>query len=183
MDETASRYRRVADPFDAIVHAVPDGAWDRPAPCAGWVARDVVLHLAEWVPAFFAAADGPTLPAAPPGADPIEAWTALDAAIRAALEDPTVASASISHPHAGTHTFAEAIDTFVREDVMLHTWDLAHAVGEEVTLDPELVHESLLKLEPMDEVLRASGHFGPKVEVPDDADEQTRLLAFVGRRP
>jgi hypothetical protein len=35
----------------------------------------------------------------------------------------------------------------------------------------------------MDEVLRQSGHFGPKVDVPDDADELTRLIAFTGRRP
>ena len=35
----------------------------------------------------------------------------------------------------------------------------------------------------MDEVLRASGHYGPKVEVPADADEQTRLIAFTGRHP
>ena len=36
---------------------------------------------------------------------------------------------------------------------------------------------------PMDEVLRQSGQFGPKVDVPDDADEQTKLLAFLGRQP
>ena len=27
------------------------------------------------------------------------------------------------------------------------------------------------------------GHYGPRVEVPDDADVQTKLLAFVGRTP
>jgi hypothetical protein len=31
--------------------------------------------------------------------------------------------------------------------------------------------------------MRQSGHYGPRVEVPDDADEQTKLLAFMGRRP
>jgi hypothetical protein len=35
----------------------------------------------------------------------------------------------------------------------------------------------------MDEALRQSGHYGPKVDVADDADVQTRLLAFIGRRP
>ncbi|MCU1380301.1 MAG: hypothetical protein JWN29_3284 [Acidimicrobiales bacterium] len=38
-------------------------------------------------------------------------------------------------------------------------------------------------MEPMDEVLRQSGHYGPRVEVPADADEQTRLIAFIGRQP
>lgn len=38
-------------------------------------------------------------------------------------------------------------------------------------------------MQPLDEVLRSSGQFGPKVEVPADADVQTRLLAFIGRDP
>ena len=36
---------------------------------------------------------------------------------------------------------------------------------------------------PMDEVLRQSGQYGPRVPVPDDADVQTKLLAFIGRDP
>jgi hypothetical protein len=40
-----------------------------------------------------------------------------------------------------------------------------------------------VSMEPADEALRSSGHFGPKVAVPDDADEQTKLIAFTGRRP
>jgi hypothetical protein len=35
----------------------------------------------------------------------------------------------------------------------------------------------------MEDAIRQSGHFGPRVEVPDDADERTRLIAFTGRRP
>jgi hypothetical protein len=33
------------------------------------------------------------------------------------------------------------------------------------------------------EVLRKSGQYGPRVEVPESADVQTRLLAFIGRQP
>lgn len=36
---------------------------------------------------------------------------------------------------------------------------------------------------PMDEALRRSGHYGPKVAEPHDADDQTKLLAFTGREP
>ncbi len=35
----------------------------------------------------------------------------------------------------------------------------------------------------MDAALRTSGHYGPRTEVPADADAQTRLLAFIGRTP
>ena len=38
-------------------------------------------------------------------------------------------------------------------------------------------------IQSMDEVLRSSGQFGPKIDVDADADVQTKLIAFVGRRP
>jgi hypothetical protein len=36
---------------------------------------------------------------------------------------------------------------------------------------------------PMDDALRQSGQYGPRVEVAPEADVQTRLLAFIGRTP
>jgi hypothetical protein len=33
-----------------------------------------------------------------------------------------------------------------------------------------------------EEALRADGMFGPALEAPADADDQTRFLAYVGRR-
>jgi hypothetical protein len=35
----------------------------------------------------------------------------------------------------------------------------------------------------LDDMLRSSGHYGPRVAVPDDADQQARLIAFTGRDP
>jgi hypothetical protein len=35
----------------------------------------------------------------------------------------------------------------------------------------------------MDDMLRQSGHFGPAVDVPDNADPVTKLIAFTGRTP
>ena len=35
----------------------------------------------------------------------------------------------------------------------------------------------------IDEMLRQSGHYGPKVDIDETADLQSRLIAFVGRRP
>lgn len=184
MSGIAERYRRVASAFTQRVTRVPDGAWDDPTPCEGWAARDVVGHLVEWVPAFLAAGGGPVLPAGPPVADdPVGAWAALDAGIQALLDDPAAAAATVSHPQAGTHRVDDAVATFVLGDVLVHTWDLARAAGLDETLDPEVVHDLLVAMEPLDDALRASGHYGPRVEVPAGADEQTRLLAFTGRTP
>ena len=38
-------------------------------------------------------------------------------------------------------------------------------------------------MEPIDGLLRGSGQYGPRVEVPEDSDAQTRLIAFIGRDP
>ena len=82
----------------------------------------------------------------------------------------------------GAMTFAQAVDQLGTSDVFMHGWDLARATGGDERLDPAEAHDLYVGMQPMDEVLRRSGHFGPKVEVPDDADPTTRLMAFIGRR-
>jgi len=184
MSDIAERYRRVAARFTARVNEVPEAAWESPAPCQGWVARDVVRHLVEWIPAFLVAAGGPPLPVGPSvDDDPAAAWAALDAGIQALLDDPVVSAMEISHPRAGTHRLDDAIATFFLGDVVVHTWDLARAAGLDETLDPDVLHDMLVGMEPLDEMLRASGQYGPRVDAPADADERTRLIAFTGRRP
>jgi uncharacterized protein (TIGR03086 family) len=68
-------------------------------------------------------------------------------------------------------------------DVLVHTWDLARATGQDETLEPSEVAGMLTGMEPMDAAIRGSGQFGPRVPVPDDADVQTKLIAFTGRQP
>ena len=68
-------------------------------------------------------------------------------------------------------------------DVLIHTWDLARATGQDETLDRGMVHELLAGMEPLDGILRRSGQYGPRIAVPADADKQTRLIAFTGRQP
>ena len=183
MSEISERYRRVAGQFTERIDAVPAGAWERPAPCEGWVARDVVRHLVEWLPAFFFGQWDIERPPGPPvDDDPAGAWKAIDGAIQAALDDPAIAGSERDTP-IGRSSFEQTIDTICTPDVLVHTWDLARAIGLDETLDAEVVHRFVEGMEPHDEAMRQSGHYGPRVPVPDDADEQTRLIAFVGRQP
>ena len=147
------------------------------------MARDVVRHLVEWLPGFFFGTwgiDAPQLPSV--DEDPVGAWVALDRTIQGALDDPAVAR-SERDTRMGRSSFEGTVDMICTGDVLVHTWDLARATGLDESLDPDEVHRMLVGAEPLDEALRSSGHYGPKVEVPADADEQTRLLAFLGRRP
>jgi uncharacterized protein (TIGR03086 family) len=183
VSEHVERYRKVAGAFSERVNGVPDGAWDNPAPCEGWVARDVVRHLVEWVPGFFSNFAGIELAPGPSvDEDPVAAWTALDGALLAVFDDPEMVSREFDSP-AGRASVGESIDQFVTNDIVVHIWDLARATGQDETLDPDEVHALFVSMEPIDEILRASGHFGPRVPVPDDADEQTKLIAFTGRTP
>jgi len=183
MSEPAERYRTIAGQFTDRVTSVPVGAWDNPAPCEGWLARDVVRHLCEWVPSFFQSSTGIDLPKATNvDTDPAAAWATLTEAIQALLDDPDVASREFDMPM-GRMSVENAVDMIVTNDVFLHAWDLARATGQDETLDAEEVHRMFEGMEPMDDLLRQSGHYGPRVEVADDADEQTKLIAFIGRRP
>lgn len=178
----ADEHRGVAAHFTATVEGVAPGAWDNPAPPAGWVARDVVLHLLEWFPPFLSVYGGLDLPAGPSAeGDLLGAWRHQTDALQAILDDPAHAERTLQVPNLGPMPLGQAIDRFYTTDVFLHRWDLARATGQDDTLDPAKCAEMLAGMEPMEEAMRNSGQFGPRVEVPDDADIQTRLLAFIGR--
>lgn len=183
-DGPAARHRRVAGEFTATVEGTAPAAWDNPAPPEGWVARDVVRHLVEWFPGFLQGAAGIALPAGRSvDDDPVGAWRTQTDAVQALLDDPVVADREHDLPHIGTMSLGRAVDMIYTGDVFLHRWDLARATGQDEALDPAMCAEMLAGMVPMDEALRQSGHYGPRVDVPDGADVQTRLLAFTGRTP
>jgi uncharacterized protein (TIGR03086 family) len=176
------RYGTVAGAFGDRVHSVT--AWDAPTPCDGWVARDIVRHLVEWVPGFMAAfADVDSSPVRSVEHDPVGAWSDLDAQLREWLADPAVAERVAEGPM-GPVPVAELIDRFVTTDVWIHTWDLARSAGlDDRLVDQQSMEPMLVGMEPMDAALRSSGHYGPRVAVAPDASVQDRLLAFMGRDP
>ena len=183
MTEISERYRKVAGQFTQRVQSMPDAAWDNPAPCDGWAARDVVRHLVEWIPGFFQSNADLKFPAAPSvDDDPAAAWQAVNNTLQSALDDPDLASREFEM-RMGTYRVDDAIAMFCMGDILVHTWDLARAAGLDESLDATEVHRMFEGIESMDEAMRNSGHYGPRVVVPDDADEQTKLIAFTGRRP
>ncbi|MEU4564240.1 TIGR03086 family metal-binding protein [Actinoplanes sp. NPDC023936] len=176
----ADRHRRIAGEFTARVQGVKD--WHSPAPVDGWTARDVVRHLVEWLPGFLGSSA--TLPPARSvDEDPAGAWQAHADGVQALLDDPAAAGRTFTNPHIGEMPLASAIDRFYTSDVFMHTWDLARATGQHDRLDPGFSALLLGGMEPMEQIIRSSGQYGPRVPVPDDADAQTRLLGFIGRDP
>jgi uncharacterized protein (TIGR03086 family) len=68
-------------------------------------------------------------------------------------------------------------------DVLVHTWDLARAVGADDRLDPRWCELFYAELPGDPEELAASGMFKSPVAVDDEVDVQSRLLARLGRDP
>ncbi|MPQ96684.1 TIGR03086 family protein [Modestobacter sp. I12A-02628] len=178
----AERHRVVAGLFTERVRGTR--SWDVPSPVDGWAARDVVRHLTGWSTGFLASGAGVRLPAGPPvDEDPVAAWLVHSDGVQAVLDDPATAGRELENAHLGRLPVAAAIDRFYTADVLMHTWDLARATGQDDRLDPAACADLLAGMVQMEQLLRASGQYGARVDVPADADVQTRLLGFIGRDP
>ena len=67
-------------------------------------------------------------------------------------------------------------------EVARHSWDLARATGQTAEIDPgvaQVIHDFDRRI-PMGR-MRATGVYGPEVDVPETAPIQQRLLGFLGR--
>ncbi|KRB73008.1 hypothetical protein ASE01_19720 [Nocardioides sp. Root190] len=182
--EPAAEHRTIAGVFTRRTRGVAPSQWSSPSPVAEWQARDVVRHLVEWFPHFLTGGCDIQLPAGPSvDEDPVATWEHHAAAVQAVLDDPASADVTFAHPHLPEMPLPRAIAQFYTNDVFMHTWDLARATGQDDTLDPARCEEMLRGMEPMDEMLRQSGQYGPRVPVADDASWQDRLMGFIGRDP
>jgi uncharacterized protein (TIGR03086 family) len=182
VSEVADRYGRIADRFTALIDGCPPGAWSSASPCPEWTAHGVAKHVVDTHRRVLTRLTGgdPT----PPDTDEDlrASWDVESSAVRAVLDDPDRASTKVASM-GGEQAFEQVVGTLLCADTLIHSWDLARATGQDDRLDPGAVTAAMAFLEPNDEMLRSPGGMGPKVEPPADADAQTRLLCFVGRRP
>ena len=181
MSTSADRYRRLSERFREIVAAVPQDRWTSPSPCEDWTALDVVRHVVDSHAMFEQLASRPLDATPDVEADPLTAFDEVRAIVQADLDDPERASTSWDG-HFGRTTFEEGIDRFVGLDLIVHGWDLAMATGGDTSIPAEDLGVLEAAVVGFGEAARAPGVFGPALDVPPDADEQTRVLALLGRR-
>ncbi|MGH3516444.1 MAG: TIGR03086 family metal-binding protein [Haloechinothrix sp.] len=68
-------------------------------------------------------------------------------------------------------------------DHLIHSWDLARAIGADQRLDPDLVEACAGWFSANEKAYRSAGAVGPTSELPAGADQQTALLVAFGRTP
>jgi uncharacterized protein (TIGR03086 family) len=157
--------------------------WSAPTPDVDWDVRALVSHVIEeqqWVPLLL---DGRTVGEARSRLQPLgddlllewqrystaatQAWSSVDPAARVNLSYDTVPASAYLREQAS--------------DVIVHTWDLARAVGADEDLGETLVAAAWTVFEPQKDTLEASGLFESPVPIDENAPLQSRLLALTGR--
>ena len=183
------QHERALSSTRSYVAGVKSGQWHDPTPCAEYDVRTLVNHLVSgnfWVAPLVAGStiadvgdkyDGDVL-----GDDPLAAYEQSAGEAGAAFNAPGAMEASVAVSYGPVPGEIYAGHRFI--DVLIHGWDLAKATNPNtpIRLDPELVETCWEIVTPQAELLKGSGMFGDDVEVPPDADSQTRLLALLGRR-
>jgi uncharacterized protein (TIGR03086 family) len=181
-------YRRSMDNFTATVNQVGADQWSGPTPCEGWDVRTLVNHVVyedQWAVPLF---DGATIAEV---GDRFEGDLLGDDPRAAAAGATQGAYDAVSAPGAMARTvhlsFGDTpADEYVHQlfaDHIVHGWDLAAAIGADRALDAELVAALAEWFADREELYRQAGAIGPRVELPDGASAQDRLIAAFGRNP
>jgi uncharacterized protein (TIGR03086 family) len=185
--DIAEMHRHALDATRTRVAAITSNQMALPTPDADWDVRALLNHVISgnlWAAELAAGATiervGDRLDGDMVGDDPLKAYNRSAEAAAAAFEVPGALDAPCAVSYGPVPGSVYAGHRFI--DVLVHGWDLAKATGQDTTLDPKLVGASLKVLAPQIEALQASGAFGSPVEVPTDADPQTRLLGLLGRQ-
>lgn len=162
--------------------------WTRPTPCDEWNVRDLVNHViggnVRYVMILRDEPDDTIVRTRDQdwlGADPLGSFEDAFARVTQAFSMPGILRATVRHPKTGTMTGAE-LRLFRVNELTVHAWDLARAIGADDRLDERVVLWLLESLEPLRPTVAASGLV--KAGEADDASTtspQTRLLSLFGR--
>jgi uncharacterized protein (TIGR03086 family) len=178
---------RGLDFFTAIITRLGEDDWERPTPCAGWTARDLLGHLATSMKVGISVMQGqpPTWPdAARPGdlveGDPAGFWRGTVAETRDVLRHADLARV-MQTPLGRTVADDLAIPVI---DLYVHAWDLGAAVSIDVEIPADVIDYAHSYIDPLpDDVVRGAGRaFGPQTRVPAGATPTERFIAWTGRR-
>ena len=186
-DGIAELNRRAVETFDRLVHAIEPGQWRNPTPCTEWDVRALVNHVTNedlWAGALFGgrtiaevgdAFDGDVL-----GEAPVATWERASAEALARMGEPDAMDRPVELSRGHVPGRVYAVELYA--DHLMHSWDLAKAIGADDALDPAIVVPAKDWFATVEDAYRAGGSIAERPPVPDGADDQTLFLAMTGRR-
>src|SRR5688572_18149866 len=117
----------------AIEAAETKAGWGADSPCEGWTAGDVADHIiGNYI--GIAASLGSDVTST---GDRVRDWaTARDAVLRAAAQDDALDTPVVGP--GGEMPLGRLLAVYMEVDTLVHTWDIARAVGADESLDEEV---------------------------------------------
>lgn len=181
-------FKKAAEGFQSRLQSTRDDQWTSPTPCSEWDVRALVNHVVSetrWIAPLLEgktiAEVGDSLNGDLLGDDPKAAWSRAMSESAAVVDEPGAMQRTV-HLSYGDRPAEDYVNE-IAADLLIHSWDLARGTDGDARLAPDLVELALPAFRtPQMEGARAAGFFGRAVDVPDDADAQTKLLALTGRR-
>jgi len=164
--------------------------WGRATPCDEWSVYDLVNHvvggnvrytmiLEEADPGAVLATHG----ADAIGSDPVGAFESGLRRVTDAFSSAGALTRTVTHPKSGRMSGAQLRVLRVNE-LTVHAWDLARAIGVDERLDDGLAQWLCDNLDTVADVVTRSPLFAPPVALDaSSAAVQVRLLRQLGRRP
>ncbi len=187
MTNIARLHRQALEATRTVVAGIAPRQLALPTPDDEWDTRALLNHVVSgnlWAAELAAGRTiedvGDRLDGDLVGDNPLESYDRSAAAAADAFEVPGSLDALCAVSYGPVPGSVYAGHRFV--DVLVHGWDLATATAQDTHLAPDLVAACLEVIEPQVDMLQASGAFGKRIDVPDDADAQRRLLGMLGRR-
>ena len=170
-------FERAASRAAMLARSVDASQSSQATPCSQWDVSALLHHMAGGCDYLLAAVGG--------GPSPTKPWPDQEAveSCVAALREPGALDRRCMSPAGFEWAVAEAA-AGTAMDQLIHTWDLAVAIGQDRRMDPELA-EAIVEmfLPQMPEIGRQAGFVGPEVAVSAGAPAAHRLLAAMGRNP
>ncbi|MFE9423945.1 TIGR03086 family metal-binding protein [Kitasatospora sp. NPDC006697] len=195
-DGILDRFLLASGEFERRLRAVRSEQWTWPTPCTEWNVRQLANHMTQGNRSYLRLLAGGdaaeflrSRDADASGADPVGSYTASVRELAEAFGGPGALWRILDYPLgpvAGQQGLAVRTT-----DSLVHTWDLARAVGADETLDAGLVRWANARLEdiyaglPETPTAADTTHrfFAAPEGVPQrDASEQALLLHRMGRQ-
>jgi len=172
-------FERAAGNAAAMIGRVRSEQWHVPTPCTEWDVEALVTHMVGGFGYLESALDGEPTSV---GLDEASYRGAMQLCV-AQLRVPGTLDRRCLSPAGFEWSIGDAVAGTAMDQVV-HTWDLAVAIGADRRLDDQVVDACIAMFVPqMPAVGREAGFVGPEVSVPAGAPAQDVLLAAMGREP
>ena len=172
----------------SLLLGIDDDELADPTPCDDWPVAALLVHIIGFSHAYtqaarkLATAAGP--PARPDPADLPPHWRSrmpvLTEELAQAWRDP--AAWTGTSQVGGATLPAATIGAMAMNELVVHSWDLARATGQDYAADPRIL-ETLVELLSQSPAAGTPGMFGPAIPVEDESELLDQVVCLAGRDP